>query len=219
MTKNNILRLLVLVVIFAIYTGLSGCSSSLELGNEGTKENLKTLATEKKDVNAYTNSSELVATNTLSLKPSLNQGNLESLSSTMAGSIASSELNFSSTKDELMYKVIEYINTPYLYGGTSKSGIDCSAFVQTVMYQALGVSLPRTSLEQSTVGEDVAKENLQFGDLLFFDTMSKGRVSHVGIYLGDGYFVHSGSRTGVIVASLDSDYYTSKFLKAKRVLF
>jgi cell wall-associated NlpC family hydrolase len=78
--------------------------------------------------------------------------------------------------------------------------------------------LPRTSYEQSNVGEDITKSELKFGDLLFFDTMSKGRVSHVGIYLSDGYFVHSGSKTGVIVASLDSDFYSRVFLKAKRVI-
>lgn len=117
-----------------------------------------------------------------------------------------------------MFKVIEYLNTPYLWGGTTKRGIDCSAFVQSVMYQALGIMIPRTSYEQSRVGEPVETENLQFGDLVFFDTMNKGRVTHVGIYLSDGYFVHSGSRTGVIVASLDSDYYSRTFLFAKRVI-
>jgi cell wall-associated NlpC family hydrolase len=117
-----------------------------------------------------------------------------------------------------MYKVIEYLNTPYLWGGTSKRGIDCSAFVQTVMYQSLGVLIPRTSLEQSMVGETIAREDLKFGDLLFFDTMNKGRTSHVGIYLEDGYFVHSGSRTGVAVASLNSDFYSRVFLHAKRVI-
>lgn len=121
-------------------------------------------------------------------------------------------------RDEVMYKVIEYLNTPYLWGGTSKRGIDCSAFCQTVMYQALGISIPRTSLEQSKVGVDVAPEDLKFGDLVFFDTMNKGRVSHVGIYLEDGYFIHSGSKTGVIVASLNSDFYSRTYLKAKRVI-
>src|SRR5690606_20938079 len=132
--------------------------------------------------------------------------------------IIESDLLSTADKDELMYKVIEYLNTPYLWGGTSKRGIDCSAFVQTVMYQSLGVLLPRTSLEQSSVGETVDRADLKFGDLLFFDTMRKGRTSHVGIYLEDGYFVHSGSKTGVIVASLDSDFYSRTFLHAKRVV-
>ena len=117
-----------------------------------------------------------------------------------------------------MYKVIEYLNTPYLWGGTSKRGIDCSGFIQTVMYQALGIRIPRTSYEQSNIGVDVPVSELKFGDLVFFDTMNKGRVTHVGMYVGDGYFVQSGSRTGVAVASLDSEFYSRTFLKAKRVI-
>lgn len=208
-------RLLAIVALFVVAVLVTGCSSSRELSDEGIKENL---AGKKTGVDVYTNSSELVATNTSTVQTNLTEGNLESLTSSLAGSLASSDLNYSYVNDELMTKIIEYINTPYLYGGTSKSGIDCSAFVQSVIYQAFGIALPRTSLEQSTVGEEVNLEDLQFGDLLFFDTMSKGRVSHVGIYLKDGYFAHSGSRTGVAIADLRSDYYTSKLLKVKRIL-
>lgn len=170
-----------------------------------------------KGVDDY-NNSELVATNTLKEKTSINKGSLESISSSIAGFMDSPEFSSNLDKDEVMYKVIEYLNTPYRWGGTSKNGIDCSAFVQTVMYQALGVSIPRTSYTQSEVGEDVAREDLKFGDLVFFDTRGRGRVSHVGIYMSDGYFVHSGSKTGVAVASLDSDFYSRTFLKAKRVI-
>lgn len=212
---KSALRLLAIAFMFVVAVMITGCSSSIELSEQGTTENL---ASQNKDVNAYMNSSELVVTNTSSVQTSMTEGNLEFLTSSLAGSLASSDLNYSYVNDELMSKIIEYINTPYLYGGTSKSGIDCSAFVQSVIYQAFGIALPRTSLEQSTVGDDVNPEDLQFGDLLFFDTMSKGRVSHVGIYLKDGYFAHSGSRTGVAIADLRSDYYTSKFLKAKRIL-
>jgi lipoprotein Spr len=208
--------ILPILFVFAV-VAMTGCSSTRELTMQGATENLQKKETVQ-GVNAYTNSSELVATNTFSVKTSLSKGNLESLSSSLAGSLASSDLNYSYMKDELMNKIIEYINTPYLWGGTSKSGIDCSAFVQTVMYNAFGVSLPRTSFEQSLIGEDVTPENLQFGDLLFFDTMHKGRVTHVAIYLKDGYFAHSGSRTGVAIASLNDSYYTETFLRAKRVV-
>ena len=138
--------------------------------------------------------------------------------SSLAGFISSQEFSGNLDKDEVMFKIIEYINTPYLWGGTSKRGIDCSAFIQTVYYQALGVTLPRTSLEQSSVGDPVEKSDLKFGDLVFFDTMRKGRVSHVGMYLGNGFFAHSGSRAGVSVASLEDEFYTRTYLKAKRVV-
>lgn len=190
---------------------ISGCSSSQNLSKVDEDANLKT------GVNDYSNSN-LVATNTLKEKVKIDKVNLESISSSLSRFVPSYNEKSSMERDEVMYKVIEYLNTPYLWGGTSKRGIDCSAFCQTVMYQALAISIPRTSLEQSKVGVDVAPEDLKFGDLVFFDTMNKGRVSHVGIYLEDGYFIHSGSKTGVIVASLNSDFYARTYLKAKRVI-
>ena len=198
---------IIALFLFSVIT-LAGCSSSQELSEDRE---------DKKSVNDYKTSEEFVSTNALKEKTSIDKENLESISSSLGRFIDESSLLSTMEKDEVMYKVIEYLNTPYRWGGTTKGGIDCSAFVQTVMYQSLGVILPRTSFEQSNVGVDVAVEDLKFGDLLFFDTMNKGRTTHVGIYLEDGYFVHSGSRTGVAVASLNSEFYSRVFLKAKRV--
>lgn len=211
MLKNgNVLFLSLILIGFAMITG---CSGVRELSDNDSE-----LTSKIKGANVYKNSNELVATSTLVKKSTISKSSLESLSSSLIGYVPSSNNKSEMISDEVMFKVIEYLNTPYLWGGTSKRGIDCSAFVQTVMYQSIGVMLPRTSYEQSNVGEDVSRSELKFGDLLFFDTMSKGRVSHVGIYLSDGYFVHSGSKTGVIVASLDSDFYSRVYLKAKRVI-
>ena len=206
--KHGLLSILILLS----FTIMTGCSTYHELSENDSKTK------KKKGVDEYKNSTELVATNTFANKTSIKRENLESISSSISGIINTSNLSTTKDREEVMYKVIEYLNTPYLWGGTSKRGIDCSGFVQAVMYQALGVTLPRTSYEMSNVGEDVDRANLKFGDLLFFDTRGRGRVSHVGIYMEDGYFVQSGSRTGVAVASLDSDYYSTHFLKAKRVL-
>ncbi|MDD5362825.1 MAG: C40 family peptidase [Ignavibacteria bacterium] len=211
MLKNG--KLLLLSVIVLTVAMITGCSATRDLSDNGSE-----LGQKMKGANVYNNSKELVATSTLVKKSSISKSNLESLSSSLIGYVPSSSNKSEMVSDEVMYKVIEYLNTPYLWGGTSKRGIDCSAFVQTVMYQALGIMLPRTSFEQSNVGVDVTRSELKFGDLLFFDTMHKGRTTHVGIYLSDGYFVHSGSRTGVAVASLDSDFYSGVFLKAKRVV-
>jgi cell wall-associated NlpC family hydrolase len=197
---------LFLSLIISLVTVVAGCSSSVNLADNDLKIS-------KRDANGYQNN-ELVATNTLETKSKIDKGNLESLSSSISEFVSPSEM----ISEDVMMKVIEYLDTPYLWGGNSFNGIDCSAFVQTVMYQALGVVLPRTSYEQSNVGQDVAKEDLKFGDLLFFDTMNKGRTTHVAIYVGNGMFVHSGSKTGVAFASLNSDYYTKTFLKAKRVI-
>jgi len=192
---------------------ITGCSGVRELSDNGSE-----LTSGIKGANVYKNSNELVATSTLIKKTSISKNSLESLSSSLIGYTPSSINESEMISDEVMSKVIEYLNIPYVWGGTSKRGFDCSGFVQNVMYQALGIMLPRTSYEQSNVGESVEKAELKFGDLIFFDTMNKGRVSHVGIYLSDGYFAHSGSKTGVIVASLNSDFYARTYLKAKRVI-
>lgn len=207
MIKLKLLKLMpVLLVIFSV-TILMGCSSTKELAHD--QEN-------RKNANGN-NSKEVVSTSSLTEKTSINKENLEAISSSLAGFLASSEYSGNLDKDEVMYKVIEYLNTPYLWGGTSKRGIDCSAFIQTVVFQALGISIPRTSFEQSNVGEPIDRDELKFGDLVFFDTMRKGRVTHVGMYLDNGYFTHSGSKTGVAVASLDDDFYSRTYLKARRV--
>lgn len=212
MVKLKLSGLHFIIVLFLFSAIITGCSSTKDISREDNDESYTS-----KDVNGSKNSKEVVSTSTLTSKTSINKENLEAISSSLAGFISSSEFASNIDKDEVMFKVIEYLNTPYLWGGTSKRGIDCSAFIQTIVYQALGITLPRTSLEQSNVGEPVDKSELKFGDLVFFDTMRKGRVTHVGMYLGNGFFAHSGSRTGVAVASLDDDFYTRTYLKAKRV--
>lgn len=145
-------------------------------------------------------------------KSLINQSNLELLTN-----IVSEYKTANIDRDEVMTKIIELINTPYLWGGTTTNGIDCSAFVQTVFIRALGIELPRTSIMQSTAGEEVKREELQFGDLVFFNTMGR-RISHVGIYVGEGCFAHSSSSGGVKVSSLNEDYYNSRFVTARRVI-
>jgi cell wall-associated NlpC family hydrolase len=206
MQESRKLWLLLFLVIFTSVI-ITGCSSTMQITRNDESSS-------KKDVNGYKNSRELVSTNTLEGKSTINRGNLESLSSSLSEFVSSTDV----LSEDMTMKIIEFLDTPYLWGGNSYRGIDCSAFVQTVMYQALGITLPRTSYEQSNVGMDVAKEDLKFGDLLFFDTMHKGRTTHVGIYIGNGMFAQSGSSTGVAFASLNSDYYSKTFLKAKRVI-
>ena len=122
-----------------------------------------------------------------------------------------------STKANKIIKTAKkYIGCPYLWGGTSPSGFDCSGFVQYV-FNANGIKIPRTSREQYNFGTKVSKSNLQPGDLVFFNTSGKG-VSHVGIYIGDGKFIHSGTKNGVIIAELFSNYWMALYLGARRVL-
>jgi peptidoglycan DL-endopeptidase LytE len=121
-----------------------------------------------------------------------------------------------STSRNLRSVAESYLGIPYRYGGTTRNGLDCSAFVQLVLGE-LGVRMPRTSREQYGVGAEVSMNELQYGDLVFFDTLGRG-VSHVGIYLGAGQFIHAATiPPKVTITSLSDGYWGPRYLGAKRV--
>jgi len=125
------------------------------------------------------------------------------------------ELAFSSTTD-LEQAAFSFLATPYRFGGNSRKGIDCSAFVQQV-FREVDINLPRSAREQFRVGTEIERDELQAGDLLFFRTYAKF-PSHVGIYLGDGKMIHASSRSRrVVVTDIDYPYYRKRFIGAKRV--
>ncbi len=107
----------------------------------------------------------------------------------------------------------------YVWGGTTPEGFDCSGYVQ-YLYKKQNIDLPRTALEQSGVGRQIALEHIKKGDLLFFNTdKSRGlKVSHVGIYMGNGEFIHAASKDKGIIISPLAGKYENCFVVAKRVL-
>ncbi|WP_050937740.1 C40 family peptidase [Vibrio harveyi] len=109
----------------------------------------------------------------------------------------------------------EWEGTPYRLGGTKKSGIDCSAFVQKAFVVAYKMSLPRTTRQQSKQGVEMSWSDAQQGDLVFFKT--KRSTYHVGIYLGNKQFMHASTSKGVIISRIDNPYWASKFWQVRRV--
>lgn len=119
-----------------------------------------------------------------------------------------------SDSSSLIENAQSLVGVPYLFGGSSRSGFDCSGYTQYV-FKGAGISLPRTAAGQFGVGTSVSRNALQPGDLVFFTTYASG-ASHVGIYIGGGSFLHASS-TGVRATSLNDSYYASRYLGARRV--
>jgi len=118
--------------------------------------------------------------------------------------------------ERVTHTALRYIGVPYVWGGTSFGGVDCSGFVYAV-FEHNGIDLPRTADSQFEVGKPVSTRDLQPGDLVFFQTYAPG-ASHVGIYLGGGRFVHASASDGVRIDDLSMDYYASRYLGARRLI-
>lgn len=118
--------------------------------------------------------------------------------------------------EDVVKAASNYLGVPYRSGGESKHGVDCSGLA-CVVYQSVGIKLPRTSSDQSRFGEAVARNDLEPGDLVFFGYGHD--VSHVGIYAGHGSFIHASNRSRrVRYDRLDNKYFRKRYVTARRVL-
>lgn len=125
-------------------------------------------------------------------------------------------LQHSEITERLNQQYLAWRGVPYKNGGSDKRGIDCSGFVHVAFKQALGIRLPRTTKLLSHTGIDISRRQLAAGDLVFFKTgFSK---HHIGIYLGDGQFIHASTSRGVMKSSLKSPYWSKHYWKSTRVL-
>lgn len=124
-------------------------------------------------------------------------------------------------KAQPLLKALSLLGTPYKFGSSNpEKGLDCSGFVKHVYKESVGINLPRSAKEMSQEGEKVAKTELEPGDLVFFNTRKQPN-SHVGIYIGDGEFVHASStrHKEVSISRMDQKYWATRFNGARRVLF
>ena len=130
-------------------------------------------------------------------------------------------ISHAKTIDDILSEANTYLGTPYRFGGSTRSGIDCSAFVLNVYEETTGLELPRVAAEQAELGERVDRQQLQKGDLVFF--AHSRRISHVGIVQevtpeGEIKFIHAATSRGVMISSLNDSYWGPKFRFAKRIL-
>ncbi|MEJ2191825.1 MAG: NlpC/P60 family protein [Nitrospirota bacterium] len=119
------------------------------------------------------------------------------------------------TVEALLEQYREWKGVPYRYGGLSKAGVDCSGFIYITLRKVFGLSAPRTTRELLRYGQPVQRAQLAAGDLVFFRTRHK--VRHVGIYLGDGAFIHASTSSGVMLSRLDEPYWNRAFWLARRL--
>lgn len=140
-----------------------------------------------------------------------NNTNISSTASSTSESTSSIKMN------DAMKLLEAQIGKKYVWGANGPDSFDCSGLTRYIYKNALGKDIPRVSYEQSKTGQAIDKENLKPGDLVFFDTMGKGRVSHVGIYVGNDEFIHaSNARDGVKKSNLSSSYYQKTYRGARR---
>ena len=118
---------------------------------------------------------------------------------------------------KMMREISKYMGVPYLHGGESMQGIDCSAYTMLLYNKSVGKKLPRSAHDQYKIGKTVSLQDLKFGDLIFFNTTGES-ASHVGIYLGDDLFAHASVSLGVTISSLQSSYYEKRYEGARRII-
>ncbi|UVE16543.1 C40 family peptidase [Pseudomonas sp. LS44] len=124
------------------------------------------------------------------------------------------------TTDDVLFRAFGLVGTPYRYGGnTPDGGFDCSGLIGYVYRDAAGIQLPRSTREMFAMrGSSVSRDALQTGDLVFFATNGGRQVSHAGIYVGEGRFVHAPSSGGTVrLDSLSATYWQKTYLDARRV--
>lgn len=110
------------------------------------------------------------------------------------------------------------VGIPYRYGGSTRSGMDCSGVVVRLFLDIYGIELPHKTSTLYTKGAAVSIRSLRVGDLVFFRYEAQTTPSHVGVFLGNGIFIHASSSKGVILSRLDDDYYKKRYAGARRIL-
>lgn len=161
-------------------------------------------------------STGVIGENAMELKDEVIENSIETLSSTQFKYAMMMDVDVEELTNKDLYRFIDdWYGTHYRMGGTTKKGIDCSAFSGTLMSSIYTFSVPRTAREQYKICERLDKENLMTGDLVFFNT--RGGVSHVGVFLANNRFVHASSSKGITISNLNDSYYSKRFISGGRI--
>ncbi len=218
MTKRVLFYIIGLTTVMSMQSCVSNyVAASPKAQTETYKTNAKLASIEKKNLDEAKN--RLVAS---FATIDVNKVKKDSYTDVLKKEELAKENRFNQTITGILDEAMTYLGTPYRFGGMTRKGIDCSAFVLSVFGAAVGMQLPRVAASQAQEGERVERDHLQKGDLIFFAHSS--RISHVGIVSnvdadGKVEFIHSASSKGVAYTTLDdSPYWTARYRFAKRVI-
>lgn len=149
--------------------------------------------------------------------PTTNNNLATNNNSTISNNLVNEDSKMSGNVNKAIALLEKQVGKPYVWGANGPESFDCSGLVRYIYKTSMGKDIPRVSYDQSKFGQEVDKKDLQPGDLVFFDTMNKGRVSHVGMYVGNDEFIHaSNPKDGVVKSKLSSSYYEKTYKGARR---
>lgn len=214
-------RVLIYLVAITATFSMQSCVSNYVVSSPATHLN-----TYKSDAKLASIDNKKLETAKAQLLSNFKDENLvatKALEATLRNEEIAKTVKFTKKIDDLLAEAQTYLGTPYRYGGMTRNGIDCSAFVLSVFGSVTGMNLPRVAASQAQEGEKIEKDKLQKGDLVFFSHQGRGRISHVGIVEevspeGDVKFIHAATSRGVMISSLNDSYWGPRYRFAKRVI-
>ncbi|OWK99232.1 C40 family peptidase [Chryseobacterium manosquense] len=214
-------RVLIYLVAITATFSMQSCVSNYVVSSPATHLN-----TYKSDAKLASIDNKKLETAKAQLLSNFKDENLvatKALEATLRNEEIAKTVKFTKKIDDLLAEAQTYLGTPYRYGGMTRNGIDCSAFVLSVFGSVTGMNLPRVAASQAQEGEKIEKDQLQKGDLVFFSHQGRGRISHVGIVEevspeGDVKFIHAATSRGVMISSLNDSYWGPRYRFAKRVI-
>lgn len=214
-------RVLIYLVAITATFSMQSCVSNYVVSSPATHLN-----TYKSDAKLASIDNKKLETAKAQLRSNFKDENLvatKALEATLRNEEIAKTVKFTKKIDDLLAEAQTYLGTPYRYGGMTRNGIDCSAFVLSVFGSVTGMNLPRVAASQAQEGEKIEKDQLQKGDLVFFSHQGRGRISHVGIVEevspeGDVKFIHAATSRGVMISSLNDSYWGPRYRFAKRVI-
>lgn len=194
-------------ILIKSVASLAFCATVIFVGAQGVQA----------DTSAKTKVAVTVKTSELKVNKTITSPKkvvVSSTSSSNRNNTSTANRAVNSSSNQLVNYALRFRGVPYVYGANGPSAFDCSGYTSYV-FRHFGVSLPRTAKSQYSAGSSVSKGNLAPGDLVFFNTV--GYLGHVGIYIGNGNFVHASTSSGVKISSLSEGYYSSRYAGARRV--